>query len=200
MKVLVVYGSTHGHTARVAERIAERVRAAGFEVSVTGRPSEADVGDFDAVVVGARVHGSRYPWKITRFIRRQQKGLSTRPSAFFSVSLLQLSRSERQRSVTASLPERILPKLAWKPDVTAVIGGALCWRTQYGILTPLFKRLWRGTLGEQLDITQPLQVFTDWGAVDHFTDAFLRVAAGQLDSSFAAGDRITSAQESPPFA
>jgi len=179
MKILVFYGSTHGHTATIADRIAARLRAGGAQVLVTGRPEDVRVADFDAVVVGGRVHGSRYPWRVTRFIRRNRGVLKSRPTAFFSVSLLQHSIDPIQRSNTETLPGQVLPKLGWVPDRTEVIGGALFWKAQYGILAPLFKRMWRRTLGSSLDPTRSEQVFTDWSQVDRFAESFLRLATSR---------------------
>jgi menaquinone-dependent protoporphyrinogen IX oxidase len=60
----------------------------GAEVVVTAHPAFFDAAAFDAVVVAARVHGSRYPWHVMRFIRRNFRTLRSRPSAFLSVSLI----------------------------------------------------------------------------------------------------------------
>lgn len=181
MRILVVYGSTHGQTARIAERIAARVRKHGAEVVVTGHPARFDVESFDAVIVGGRVHGSRYPWRVTRFIRRNRRALTARPSAFFSVSLLQLSPDPAKRAQTETLPTRRIPKLGWTPDRTEVIGGALLWKTQYGVLAWLFVRMWRRALGAVLDPIRSEQVFTDWAQVDRFADSFVGFAKARLE-------------------
>jgi flavodoxin len=56
--VLVVYGSTHGHTARIAERIAERLRAAGVApegISAEGkRAREPSATTMLSVAIGTR--------------------------------------------------------------------------------------------------------------------------------------------------
>lgn len=182
VKVLITYGSTHGHTGRIAEHMAARMRQRGAEVIVTERPLRQGLAGFDAIVVGGRVHGSRYPWRTIRFIRRNLVSLRSRPSAFFSVSLLQLARSAAQRSRTENLPAQLLPKLGWTPDRTEVIAGALFWKAQYGILTPLFKRMWCHTLGNLVDPALEEQVFTDWAQVDRFADSFLELATPRVEA------------------
>jgi menaquinone-dependent protoporphyrinogen oxidase len=176
MKVLVAYGSTHGQTARIAQRIAARMRECGAEVVIANRPAFFDAAAFDAVVVAARVHGSRYPWSILRFIRSNLPTLRSRPSAFLSVSLLQLGTDPVKRLKTETLPSRTLAKLGWTPTRIEVMGGALMWKTQYGILAPLFKRMWQRALGDKLDPSPNEQVFTDWARVYSFADEFLRLA------------------------
>jgi menaquinone-dependent protoporphyrinogen oxidase len=172
MKVLIAYGSSHGHTARIAARIAARLRQSGHDVAITDQPFWTRAADFDAVIVGARVHGTRYPWRITYFIRRNLRALEERPSAFFSVSLLQLSRKSKQSNRTSALPRRATAKLGWTPDLIEVFGGALRWKEQYGKLKPLGVWMWRLSLGQMVDSRVNEQVFTDWQAVDRFADTF----------------------------
>jgi menaquinone-dependent protoporphyrinogen oxidase len=172
MRVLIAYGSSHGHTARIAARIAARLQQLGHDVTVTDRLLRTRAAAFDAVIVGARVHGTRYPWRISRFIRRNRRALEALPSAFFSVSLLQLSRKSRQANATLALPRRATARLGWTPDLTEVFGGALRWKEQYGKLKPLGVWMWRLSLGPMIDSRLSEQVFTDWQAVDRFTDTF----------------------------
>lgn len=107
MKVLVTYGSTHGSTARIAARIAERMRSHGAQIvlsDVSDVRRRFDASQFDAFVVGGRVHGSRYPGSVRRFVRAHALALRSRPSAFFSVSLLQLAKNPAKREETLRLP------------------------------------------------------------------------------------------------
>lgn len=181
MKVLVAYGSTHGHTARIAERIAARIRRCGHDVVTTDHPERARATDFHAVVLGGRIHGNRFPWRVTHFIRKNLRALSSRPSAFFSVSLLQFARDSERRDATRALPRRVASKLGWSPDVIAVFGGALRWKAQYGRLAPLFFFIWRRTLGAVVVRHLDEQVFTDWEEVDRFADTFVEGAEVTLE-------------------
>jgi menaquinone-dependent protoporphyrinogen oxidase len=185
MRILIVYGSTHGHTARIAGRIAERLREHSADVVVTGQPGTVTPSNFDAIVVGARVHGSRYPWRITRFIRQNVHALRARPSAFFSVSLLQLGTDAAKRAEHATLPAQRNQRFGWTPGRSEVMAGALMWRTQYGVLAPLFKRMWRKALGDLVDPSLDEQVFTDWAQVDRFADAVFDLATGRTERAVA---------------
>lgn len=177
MRILITYATTHGQTAKIAERMAERMRLQGADVEVAKLrwlAAGPDASAFDAVVVGDRVHGDRYHDRVTQFVRRHLNALRARPSAFFSVSLLQLSKDAAQRAKTLALPGHTLAKLGWKPDRIEVIAGALTW-SRYGLLGRLIMRaIWKNAMG-QLDTTHD-QVFTDWAQVDGFADAFVRFA------------------------
>jgi len=67
MHTLIVYESMFGNTRRIAEAIAEALRATGSEVTVAGAvdaPSELE--GFDLVVVGAPTHGHTLPQPSSR--------------------------------------------------------------------------------------------------------------------------------------
>ena len=59
MNVLVAYGSKHGATKGIAERIAETLWAAGHDAAA--RPIEAagELAAYDAFVVGSAVYAGR---------------------------------------------------------------------------------------------------------------------------------------------
>jgi len=62
-KILVLYGTTEGHTAKIAEHIAETVRANGHDVEVregSKLPAGFSVEAFDGVMVGASVHMGKH--------------------------------------------------------------------------------------------------------------------------------------------
>lgn len=57
-EALVVYASTHGHTAKIATRIAAAMRARGLEVDPRDVASAGDAqpGRYDVVAIGASLH------------------------------------------------------------------------------------------------------------------------------------------------
>jgi menaquinone-dependent protoporphyrinogen oxidase len=177
MRILITYATTHGQTATIAERMAERMRLQGAEVKVEELrwlATGPDASAFDAIVIGDRVHGDRYHDRTLQFVRRHLQILRARPSAFFSVSLLQLARDAGQRDKTLTLPARTVAALGWKPDRIEVIAGALTW-SRYGFLGRLImKAIWKNAVG-RIDTTHD-QVFTDWAQVDRFADSFVRFA------------------------
>ncbi len=70
VRVLIVVDSWMGHTARVAERVADGVRSQSGKV-VTRSADEAtraDLQDADALVMGSAVHQRSMTWKMKRFV------------------------------------------------------------------------------------------------------------------------------------
>ncbi len=91
-KVLVVYGSRHGGTRGIAERIGDVLRTEGLDVEVTPTDHVPDVGAADAVVVGSGVYMGRWLKEAVDFIERNEAALAARPLWLFSSGPLSLPK------------------------------------------------------------------------------------------------------------
>jgi menaquinone-dependent protoporphyrinogen IX oxidase len=75
MKVLILYFSATGNTAKMAKVIEERFAEMGSEVtlsnmtSYTNRQEKIDLAPYDAVVFGAPVHARRVPKVVREWLR-----------------------------------------------------------------------------------------------------------------------------------
>ena len=98
--VLVVYGSRHGGTRGIAERIGEVLEASQVDVSVLRAEdaTERDVHDADAFVVGSGVYMGSWLDGPLDFMRRNEAALASRPLWLFSSGPLPGS-SKEQRDV-----------------------------------------------------------------------------------------------------
>ncbi len=83
-KVLVVYGSRHGGTRGIAERIGEVLRTRGLEADVAAADKVADVRAADAFVVGSGVYMGSWLKEAIDFIKRNEATLAARPLWLFS--------------------------------------------------------------------------------------------------------------------
>ncbi len=93
-KVLVVYGSRHGGTRGIAERIGDVLQFSGLEVEVSPADRVADARAADAVVVGSGVYMGSWLKEPIEFIERNQATLATRPLWLFSSGPLQGSTAK----------------------------------------------------------------------------------------------------------
>lgn len=82
--VLVVYGSRHGGTQGIAERIGEVLRTQGLAAEVSAADHVAGLGNADAVVVGSGVYMGSWLKEPIEFIQRNQTELAARPLWLFS--------------------------------------------------------------------------------------------------------------------
>jgi len=70
VRVLILVDSWMGHTARVAERVADGVRSQGGEALTRSadEATRADLQGADALVMGSAVHQRTMTWKMKRFV------------------------------------------------------------------------------------------------------------------------------------
>lgn len=96
-KVLVIYGSRHGGTRGIAERIGEVLRSQGPEavVAAADHVTPDDVRAADGYVVGSGVYMGHWLKEPLEFLKRNQEALSSRPTWLFSSGPLPGSSKEQ---------------------------------------------------------------------------------------------------------
>lgn len=87
MRILVGHASAHGSTAEISQRIAEVLRNQGATVDVERMGRIADVGGYDAVVLGSAICNQAWLPEATEFVRRHRDDLLSRPVWLFSVGM-----------------------------------------------------------------------------------------------------------------
>ena len=168
-RVAVVYGTTEGQTAAIAERIAGHLADVNHDptlVHANHLPPGFDLDAYDAVVVGASVHVGRHQRYVEQFVRDHVSALNDRPSAFFSVSLTAAAGTVGGRAPAQDLLDEFLAEAGWAPDVTATFAGALRY-SEYGLLTRFVMKRIARKYGEDTDTSRDYE-YTDWDAVERF--------------------------------
>jgi len=170
----VIYGTTHGQTRKIAERIAYLARGRGHEVVLADAKDlslQFSLDDSDAVFIGASIHIGKHQKYIEQFVTTHRSELSFVPAAFFSVSMTAARSTREAREEALRYVARFLKDTKWHPSVTATFGGALAY-TQYGFLTRWLMRLISGRQGGDTDTSRDYE-YTEWSEVDRFTDRLL---------------------------
>jgi len=177
--VLIVHESTHGHTTKIAEKIAEHIRAAklGAHVDHSGEANGLSLGAFAAVVLGGSIHGgSHVQPKLIEFVKDHRAILDVVPTAFFVVCVAAARPGVQAREEVARYFESFERDTGWKPKHVAAFGDELHY-TEYGPLEKLAVRV-RASLrpasmdGVPTDTSRDHDL-TDWNSVA----AFARVVA-----------------------
>jgi len=169
---LILYSTTEGHTARIAERIAQRLRGKGRRVEMhraDAVPESLEPAGYDGVIVGSSIHYGRHPGFLRTLARRFRAALTAQPSAFFSVSLSAGGPGAKPEAARRYL-ETFLRQVDWHPAQTATFAGALQY-SKYGVFKRLLMRMIVGIAGGDTDPTRDYE-YTDWNAVDRFADEF----------------------------
>ncbi|MDH6514795.1 menaquinone-dependent protoporphyrinogen oxidase [Streptomyces sp. SAI-208] len=120
--VLVVYGTTNGSTAQIAETVAEVLNKEGLTASVRPAASVDDLSPYDAVVVGGALYAGHWHRDARRFLRRHRRALADRPLWLFSSGPLDASASERDIPPVPAVG-RAMTRLGARGHVT--FGGCL---------------------------------------------------------------------------
>ena len=169
MDVLVLYASKHGHTEKVAARVAAAAEAAGAVAHlrcVAGSPEEVAPGDYDLVIVGASIHAGRHQREIVDWAVAHHTALALVPSALFTVCLTAAEETDEARATTRRYLDEFVEATGWTPWKTVTLAGALQYR-EYGFATRLLIRRLMRRAGRPTDAAHDYD-YTDWDAVERF--------------------------------
>jgi menaquinone-dependent protoporphyrinogen oxidase len=84
MSVLVAYASCYGATQGIAERIAQTLTFHGEPAEARSVDTVADVGRYDAFVIGSAVYMFHWRKEAVRFVKRNRATLAGKPVWLFS--------------------------------------------------------------------------------------------------------------------
>jgi menaquinone-dependent protoporphyrinogen oxidase len=100
-RILILYGTRYGQTAKIASRIADLLEANGDVVTrVDAREPLHDIAldAYDGVIIGASIIRGRHQRSVEDFVANHYMMLNEMPSAFLSVSGSAASPDERGRA------------------------------------------------------------------------------------------------------
>lgn len=175
----MVFASSHGHTGKIASRIADGLGSAGLSVDLRelGEGSAPEAADYELVVAGGSLHLARHQPELVKWAKANRSALEQQPSCFFSVSLTAADDTDEAREATQECVEEFIEATGWRPDRIATIAGALQYR-EYDVFTRTLVRLKMKAGGHPAD-TSTDHEFTDWDAVDAFAADCSRLAASR---------------------
>ncbi len=192
-RILIVYGTSYGQTAKIAARIREQLVARGFSVGLykgDALPSGLALSGYDAVVVGASLIIGGHQRYIGRFIRRHAPELQHIPSAFFSVSGSAGSEKVEQRATARRIMAEFLRKSGWSPELETTFAGAITYTRYNPVLRWWMKRISRAE-GGSTDTSRDHE-YTDWSQVEQFATEVARMAEERREQRGANGEALTA--------
>lgn len=191
-RILTIFGTGEGQTAKVAERIDAKLRARGHEsttVNVKETDPDFDVNDFDAVLIGASIHVGRHQKVVRKFVKANRDALATKPNGFFQVSGSSGEGTEKGAAEAARYVDEFIEATSWRPDRIGLFGGALRF-SEYGFL---MRALVKFVARADSSGTNPLAnvEYTDWEEVEAFADGFATFVEERLGESVEASSGTT---------
>ena len=179
--ILIVYGTTDGHTRKIAQVLAEDLRANLCSVDTldaAGTQWRLSPEGYDGVVVAASVHIGDYQRAVARWVRVHAPMLNTMPTAFLSVCLAVLESRLEARQEIFRIMQRFLARCGWRPTITKMVAGALPY-TRYGWLKRQMMKRLAAKAGGDTDTTRDYE-YTDWIDLRNFAQDFAALASERL--------------------
>ena len=172
-RILVLYGTTEGHTRKVANAIGDTMRANGLDVDIVHvDETEPDPAQYAAVIVAASVHGGGYQKPIVNWVREHATQLNRIPTAFVSVCLAVLSKNEAGRNEANAIPQRMFSATQWRPASIKIVAGALLYTHYNFFIRWIMKRI-VASAGGDTDTSRDYE-YTDWQDLKGFAEEFGR--------------------------
>ena len=172
-RILVLYGTTNGHTANIAEFVARTLRIRGEKVDVIrAGTSDPSPTDYDGVIVAAPVRGGRYQATVTSWVRKHAAALGDKPSGFLSVCLGVLHPDHEVRREVAGTMGKWLQAAGWVPTFARPVAGALLYTKYNWFMRQIMKRM-VAKGGGSTDTTRD-HVYTNWHELRRLTEQFGR--------------------------
>ena len=172
-RVVVVFGTTDGQTARIARRMADVLRNEHHSVDLFDTRSPAPARPFagvDAAVVAGSVRMGKFQRPLVEFVRRHRKALAGLPTGFVAVSLSAARDTPPAQREVRKTVARFIHETGFTPGTVLPVAGALLY-TRYGFFTRIVMRLISKRAGGDTDTSRDYE-YTDWSAVSDFARRF----------------------------
>jgi menaquinone-dependent protoporphyrinogen oxidase len=180
MRVLLVYGTTEGQTAKVMRAVAARLTALGHQattIDASEVPEGLDPGRFDAAILAASLHAGHFQSSVTHFARHHQAALAALPTAFLPVSLAAAGEDPEDRKGLDKAVATFLDRADWHPGTVHPVAGAFRF-TEYDFFKRWIMRQIAAKKGAPTDTSRDYE-YTDWADLDRFVDGFAAGAAAK---------------------
>lgn len=170
-RILVVYGTTEGHTRKIARFIARVARMQGHLVSVLDASLGPSPDGYDAVAVAASVHQLRHQSSVAHFAAEHRHLLNGLPTAFFSVSLSAALADPHHQVEAQEVAQQLLAETRWHPGTVKLVAGALLY-SKYDFLKRLLMQLIARQDGRDTDPSRDYE-YTDWPRLQADAEEFI---------------------------
>jgi len=178
MRVLIVYGTTEGHTRALSHFAASALEAAGRPTAVEPAGSEAaypDPNPYDAVILAGSLHVGRYQAPLAAYARAWHEVLNAKPSAFISVSLCAAGINPHDWESAEDCFVRFQHETLWTPKAVHQAAGAIRY-SQYDFFKRLALQFIASQRGEAVPTARHHDL-TDYAALSSFVVDFAGAGA-----------------------
>ena len=177
MRILIVFGTTEGHTREICQYVARTLREAGHTVAVEGAEGDGvavRVAAYDAVLLAGSLHVGRFQPPLVRFVARHAAELNDMHSGFVSVSLSAAGENPDDWEGLETCLARFEHETGWTPKAVHHAAGAIKY-SQYDFFKRLAIKHIAARRGQKTVTSQDYDL-TDYEALRTFVLNFVQQA------------------------
>lgn len=172
-RVLILYGTTDGHTRLIAEAIGDTMRMTGVEADVIRAGTEDPAPSaYGGVIVAASIQAGGYQRAVQHWVRAHRHELDALPTAFVSACLSIANPSPKVIADLDAIVTRFVKTTGWQPARIKHVAGALMY-TRYNFFKKWLMKRIVAAHGGDVDTTKDYE-YTDWHDVKRFAEEFRR--------------------------
>lgn len=177
-RLLIIYATREGQTAKVAGRLAAHLEQAGAEVRTVCAADDAalaavDLAAFDRLVFGASLHAGGLEPELVRFVNAHAQAIGRRPRSFFLVLLSAATRDPQLRETwLADARAKLASQVHVSFEHVEMIAGALRYSKYPPPLRWVMRRI-AAKAGGDTDTSRDYE-YTDWQQVAEYAAQLLR--------------------------
>jgi len=173
MEILVIFESVEGQTRKIANFVAEQIRAAGHNVELFNtaeRQATVSLEGVDRVVLAAPVHERRHPIGFEVLVSARNEDLQARPTLLISVSLKAAFPKEAEEAQEYLTELKMRTKFT--PTIELLVAGAVRSGSYSYYESQILQHVVLG--GQKVDLSQDVHEFTDWDQLRADVEAFVQ--------------------------
>lgn len=173
-RILVLYGTSAGHTEKVSTIIANTLTELGCDVDVfqAGTVDPA-ITHYDGIIVAASIHGGRFQSAVVDAIRGHAAEIAAKPNALVQVCLSVLKTDDPAAIAGLdAMIRHLADDSGWNPATVKRVAGAMPY-TKFNLLTRWVVKQLIGKSSGLADTSRDY-VTTDWDDVKAFAREFGR--------------------------
>lgn len=172
-RILIIYGTSYGQTAKIAERLRYTLTSSGHDVvlvDANDAPADLSLAEFDGTIIGSSIIAHGYQKCVVNFVRSHIELLNRFPSAFYSVSGSAGSIHAAERAAAQRILDEFVAKVCWRPRLRASFAGAINY-PRYGFFLRWYMKQASKKNGGSIDTSREHE-YTDWAQVEQFAQGF----------------------------
>ena len=166
---LIIFSTVDGHTKRICEYIADKIKSNyNIELLSVDNTEKVNLLSYQLIIIGASIRYGKHQPSVYNFIKNNADKMNSTNNAFFSVSAV-ARKPGKDSPDTNPYMIKFLNQINWKPQRLAVFSGKIDYKNYDFLNKQIIRFIMWVTKGPTN--TSKVYEFTDWAAVDKFSDS-----------------------------